>query len=211
MIVDNTPPVIRITSPLPKTLVRGTITVETYAFDECAIERVDFYIDDLFKASVNTSPYQYILDTTSLSDGNHIIKSVIFDKAGNEGFDSVDIIIDNTPPFTKIIHPRNNQKVHGHVMIKAIAYDQNGNSKSNNKRNSNHIKFLKFNDISKVEFCIDGELKHTEYKPKTFYKFLWDSKTVPNGAHFITEKAYDIAGNIGINSIKVFVINHHKK
>jgi hypothetical protein len=59
--------------------------------------------------------------------------------------------------------------------------------------------------ISKVEFYIDGKLAATvSCEP---YVYRWNTRSVKNGWHTLTVKAYDKNGNTADASIKVYVSN----
>lgn len=49
--------------------------------------------------------------------------------------------------------------------------------------------------VTKVEFYLDGALKSTDTSSP--YSFSWDTRTASNGAHTLSARAYDAAGNIG--------------
>lgn len=59
--------------------------------------------------------------------------------------------------------------------------------------------------VSKVDLSLDGTLKMTDTASP--YNYSFDSKTLTNGNHTITAKAYDAAGNTATTTITVNVSN----
>jgi len=99
-------------------------------------------------------------------------------KTGYSGTDTV-------APTVSIRQPSNNGNVSGtSVQISASAADNNG--------------------VAYVEFYIDGALKRLDAYGFNF-DYTWDSTKVADGAHAITTKAYDAAGNTASASINVNV------
>ncbi|MCD6171407.1 MAG: hypothetical protein J7J36_03195 [Thermoplasmata archaeon] len=104
---DNNPPFVHIKRPrghlyiadreiIPtfKTIVIGRITVDTYAFDyETGIEKVEFYVDNSLKEVKREPPYNWLWNENAI--GNHAIKVIAFDKAGNVNTDMIRIFIIN--------------------------------------------------------------------------------------------------------------------
>ncbi len=122
VIVDNTPPTGEITSPANDTYHRGTITI-TVSYNDLTLEQALLIIDN---ETINiTGLTSYTLDTTSLNDGEHIIKLVVTDKAGHAASDEITIIVDNTPPTASINSPMNGAVVSGTVTIDVSYGDAN--------------------------------------------------------------------------------------
>jgi chitodextrinase len=85
---------------------------------------------------------------------------------------------DITPPTVSITSPTAGSNVSGSVNIAASATDNVG--------------------VTRVDFFIDGIIvSSNSISP---YTVSWDSKTVGNGSHSITTKAYDSAGNVGTST-----------
>lgn len=136
----------------------------------------------------------------SLSAGSHTLKLI-----GREASVSVDrviissdlacvptgtgnnctVVADTTPPTVSLSAPTNGSTVSGTVNIQASASDDGG--------------------IAKVEFYVDTNLmKSATSSP---YSHSWDTKTVADGSHTVTAKAYDKAGNMAAQSAAVTVKN----
>jgi hypothetical protein len=91
---DNTAPEVSITKPdtglyvfntrllpLAKTVIIGKITIEIIAADNSGTSMVEFYVDDDLKATLTQEPFEWLLDLRLL--GEHTLKTVVFDGAGN--------------------------------------------------------------------------------------------------------------------------------
>lgn len=85
---------------------------------------------------------------------------------------------DTTPPTTSIASPANGATVSGTTNVTASAADDRG--------------------VVKVEFYLDGTLQATDTSSP--YSWSWNTTTVSNGAHSLTSKAYDAAGNSGTSA-----------
>ncbi|MBW3538305.1 hypothetical protein KY386_02315 [Candidatus Parcubacteria bacterium] len=85
---------------------------------------------------------------------------------------------DTTRPTTSITAPAGGSTASGTVNVSANASDNVG--------------------VTKVEFLVDGAVKATD--TTSSYGFAWDTKTVANGSHTLSAKAYDAAGNVGTSA-----------
>ncbi len=94
---------------------------------------------------------------------------------------------DTTKPTVSITTPANNATVSGVVTATASASDNVG--------------------ITKVDFSLDGASTPAMTDTASPYNYSFDSKTLGNGSHTITAKAYDAAGNSTSSTITVTVNN----
>lgn len=201
---DTNPPSVSITYPMDGATVSGGITVTIDASDDSGVSRVELYKDGALFAVDTEASYEFYWDTTSDQDGSHSLRAVAYDNAGNTGESKTisvsvennnseikSVNIDNNPPKINISHPLNNSKVSKTIDIKASASDDSG--------------------ISKVEFYIDKKLVATAMPTSSCstetYTYSWNTRSVKDGWHTITLKAYDTFGNIANESIKVNVLN----
>ena len=82
---DTTPPTVSISSPSSGATVSGTITVNASASDNVAVKNVQLKLDGANLGAADTSsPYNFSVDTTSLSDGSHSLTAVATDTSGNQ-------------------------------------------------------------------------------------------------------------------------------
>jgi len=130
--------------------------------------------------------------TASLSAGTHTLKVVgvqpnimidrilaVADQACvpvNLG-DNCMATADTTLPVVAITQPADNSTVNGVVALKATASDSGG--------------------VGRVEFYVQNQLISTDTSSP--YEYNWDTSGL-NGSYTVTAKAYDVTGNIGIDS-----------
>jgi hypothetical protein len=75
-------PDVSITSPSGQGTLLGSVPVEVQASHSSGIDRVEFYVDDSFKASDTVAPYSYLWDTRPYEDGLHTIRVRAYNKNG---------------------------------------------------------------------------------------------------------------------------------
>lgn len=80
----STIPVVNITSPTSGAIVSGTITV-TATVTNAEVADVYLIVDDLTSGHLTTAPYEFKLDTTKLSEGNHSLWVRAWNKTGQAG------------------------------------------------------------------------------------------------------------------------------
>jgi hypothetical protein len=89
------PPSVSITDPPDGSEITGSVTISADATDDDGISKVDFYVDSNLVGSDNTTPYEILWDTLTVSDGTHIIRATAVDTASLTSSDSVNVTIDN--------------------------------------------------------------------------------------------------------------------
>lgn len=77
------------TIPFPHPLIIGPIKYILNVHDNIGVDKVRFYVDDDLIGDDYTSPYQ--LKFNRLSLGNHTIRAVAFDLAGNQEINEIEI------------------------------------------------------------------------------------------------------------------------
>jgi beta-lactamase superfamily II metal-dependent hydrolase len=93
---------------------------------------------------------------------------------------------DITAPATSITAPANGATIIGTVSVTASASDDVG--------------------VTRVEFYLDGVLQSTDTSAP--YAWSWNTATAADGAHALTSRAYDAAGNVGPSAaVNVTVAN----
>ncbi len=96
---DTTPPTISITSPANGSTVSGSVTITASASDNVAVNQVLFKEDGVQIGSpVFASPYSIPLNTTTLTNGSHVITATASDAAGNTSTASITLNVQNTIP-----------------------------------------------------------------------------------------------------------------
>ena len=80
---DTTPPTVSITSPAANATLTGSVTVTANATDNVAVASVQFKVDNANTGpAITATPYSYSLNTTNLSNGNHVLTAVAADTSG---------------------------------------------------------------------------------------------------------------------------------
>jgi subtilisin family serine protease len=189
---DTNPPSVKITYPSDGDTVSGAITVKVDASDGSGVSKVELYKNGVLFAVDSEAPYEFYWDTTADPDGVYVLAAKAYDVAGNCGESSsvsVNVVnakvSDNNPPSVSIVQPLNGSTVSKTIDVVASASDESG--------------------ISRVEFYIDGKLAATvSCEP---YVYRWNTRSVKDGWHTLTVKAYDKNGNTADASIKVYVSN----
>ena len=189
---DTVAPTVSVTSPQGGATISGATTVSVSASDDGGVDRVELHIDGARLATDTTAPYQFYWDTTAYADGNYELQAIAYDSAGNRGQSALVVVsvsneIDNTggdtvPPDVVITSPRDGASISDRVTITASASDDEG--------------------ISKMELYLDGDLKVV--KTKSALTWRWNARKASGGAHTISVKAFDPAGNVGEQSITVY-------
>jgi chitodextrinase len=186
---DTTAPTTSITSPTAGATIGGTATVSATASDNVGVTKVELYVDGTLNSTLTSSPYNFSLNTTTLTNATHSLTTKAYDAAGNVGTSaavSVTVFNDTTAPVTSITSPVNSATIGGNAAVSATATDNVG--------------------VTKVELYADGALKST--LTTSPYNFTLATSGLSNGSHTLTTKAYDAAGNIGTSTaVTVTVFN----
>lgn len=176
---DILPPTVSISSPVPDSNVLGLVSIQASANDNKQVSRVEFYIDNVIKATDKTEPFSYGWDTKPYAhNSNRTISAKAYDSAGNVGVSagvSV-VVIDVTKPTISITSPANNIKV---------------------SPNNTYTITAQASDASpiQVEFRVNGALKCTDSKAP--YICAWQVPGVKGVIYRIESTAIDTAGNVG--------------
>jgi thermitase len=189
---DTTPPTAQITAPLAGNTVTSTIPVKVSASDNVGVTKVELYLDGALAASSTSASPSFSWNTTTSTNGSHVLKAKAYDAAGNVGSSlAVTVTVQNpvpdtTPPSAQIVSPLNGATISGLNSVNISASDNVA--------------------VVKVEWYLDGALaaSSTNSSPA----FSWDTTTCTNGTHTLLAKAYDAAGNTGTSaSVTVSVQN----
>ena len=156
---DTTPPTGNITYPPSSASMSGTVTIKVSAYDDTAVDQVQFSIDGTEMLADNAEPYEYNWDTTIETDQtDHLVSITITDQAGNVAvLSTISVFVNNTGdgtgPSVTITSPASHQTVSGEVEITASAYDESG--------------------VIRVEFYQSGNLAGTDTEAP--YTHTWDT------------------------------------
>jgi hypothetical protein len=96
---DTTNPTASITSPSNGATVGGTVTVSATASDNVGVTRVDLVVDGVVTGTDTAAPYTFAWNTTGASQGDHTLRVVASDAAGNTGSSgTISVTVDNSSP-----------------------------------------------------------------------------------------------------------------
>lgn len=176
---DITAPSVSIGSPTAGTTVTGSVTISATATDASGVAKVEFLIDNVVVATDTTSAYSYIWNTTTATNGTHTLTARATDTVGNAGTSTaVSVTVSNTdttpPTISAFTASPTSVATGGTVALAATATDNVG--------------------VTKVEFYSGTALMGTDTtSPYTYNWVTTGASTL--GAHALTAKAYDAAGN----------------
>ncbi|MEJ7807350.1 MAG: Ig-like domain-containing protein, partial [Telluria sp.] len=166
----------------------GNITVSANASDNVGVTMVEFYIDNVLKATSNVAPYSASINSTTLANGSHSLVARAYDAAGNVGLSApVTFSVNNSTVDT--IAPTvtaSESGTSGTITLSASASDNVG--------------------VSKVEFYVDSVLKGTDTTSP--YSMTLDSLTLSNASHALTAKAFDAASNSTLSAPVNFTVSN---
>ena len=183
---DATPPSVSITAPAANAQLSGTVNVTAAAADNVGVAGVAFRADGVAIGVEDTvSPYAMNWNTASVTNGNHALTAIARDAAGNSTTSAaVNVVVtnatpDTTPPSVTITAPMGGATVSTTINVTANAQDNIA--------------------VVGVQFRLDGNALGSEDLTVP-YALPWDTTGTPNGAHTLTARARDAAGNQTISA-----------
>lgn len=97
--VETQPPNVTMTSPAPYAIVSNTVQVSATATDNVGVVGVQFKVDAANLGSeVQSPPYTISWNSHGVSNGQHVVKAIARDLAGNHSVDSVIVTVNNVVP-----------------------------------------------------------------------------------------------------------------
>ncbi len=178
---NNAPPSVQVTSPAAGATLSGKVNLTAVASDNGSVKGVQFRIDgNNVGPDLATSPYIFVLDSSTLSNASHTITAVATDNAGNTATSAIvavkvdNTVKDTTPPTVSITAPANAAKVSGVVAVTANASDNVS--------------------VASVQFELDGANVGSLDLAAPF-AYSWDTTKSANGSHTLKAIATDGAGN----------------
>ncbi len=93
--VDTTPPTVSITNPASSATISGTAAFSANATDNVGVTKVEFLVDGALKSTDTTAPYDYSLNTSTLTNAAHNLTVKAYDAAGNMQTNSVSVTVSN--------------------------------------------------------------------------------------------------------------------
>ncbi len=177
----KTKPKILISSPTSLSTVSAPIVgVWPEISSKSGVSHVEYYWDGELKDTATNPPFKGTIQLSKKGNkkgSKHTIKAIVFDDLYRSSQSSVKVKIgeDKTKPVINFTYPGDGVRLSaGSSMSTQVeAYDPNG-------------------DIFKVEFYMDGKLKHTVKQPPFVWQFAVPSQL---GSHDLEAVAYDYSKN----------------
>lgn len=187
---DLTAPTATITSPGNSATVSGSVFFNVAALDDKAVSKVEFYLNGTLLGSDTTAPYSFAWNTAAVADGWHTLSAKAIDSSNNIGTSElVSVLVSNpaapvdaTPPTVTISAPYPGKKVGKRETITVQAFD-------NQK-------------VVRVEVYVNGKLRSSSSSGAL--KWIWNTSKESSGAHTLSAKAFDAAGNVSTDSMTVY-------
>jgi hypothetical protein len=174
---DTAPPTVAVTAPAAGAVLTGTVAFTATANDNVGVTKVELCDGAAIVATLTANPYAFNWNTTSVAPGAHTLTAKAYDAAGNSTTSTAIAVTvvapDTTPPTVSVTSPAAGAVVTGTVTWSATASDNVG--------------------VTKVELR-DGATVVTTLTTSP-YTFSWNTSSVATGAHTLTARAYDAAGN----------------
>ena len=198
---DITPPSVVITSPATNQTVNGTVMINVAAFDDIAIDKIEFYHNGDLYITDSNFPYEASWNTINLNtyEGEHIWFAKAYDSSGLiSQSESIILLVDNiddVSPNGYIAQPYAGQVVNGQVEILIYASDDVG--------------------VSSVNIFINGENDTTFINQASLqtapYSYNWNtlsSDINEDEQYFISARINDESGNFyNVPAVAVVVDN----
>ena len=183
--VDNTAPIVAITSPRAGAFVSGLITVSVQAGDAISgISSVSLHVDGLQQATLTQPPFDFPLNTLLFGSGNHTLTATAVDNSGNQAEASIIVSFDHIPPAVSITSPASGATVSGTITVTVEASDS-------------------ISGIASVTLFVDTQ-PHSTLNQQPF-NFTVDTSVLTPGSHTLTVRALDRVENQGEAGITVQV------
>lgn len=187
---DSTAPVTNITAPSQGATVSGLVSVNAWATDAGGVAKCELYVDSKLTAT-GTASVRFSWDSRLVANGSHALQVRCTDRSGNAG--AADRVVnvsnpvttvttDSVAPSVSIITLSDGQKILDQQPITAAGTDNVA--------------------VSQVSLYVDG-IQYASCA-LTSCSFTWSASGMADGAHTISAKAWDRAGNAGVVSITVY-------
>ena len=124
---------------------------------------------------------------TTSGDGAHALTATAFDTTGLSASDTRTVAVDNTPPTVTVTSPAGGTRL-GNDLADRRQLRPEGSG------------------VASVQFLVDGNVVATDTSAP--YSTSWNTATTTNGAHTITVRATDGAGNTATSTAVPVTVNN---
>lgn len=181
-IADSTPPTLSVSKPTNNEVISGRYTATINATDVSGVADVVLSIDGVPFATDTRSPYQFVIDTSTMSGGSHALGWVATDAAGNRTSPrTVNVTFGTTTASSSATtitfrSPTAGSTVTGDVTIRASVSDTDG--------------------LALIEWLIDGQSVFTSSLTGTSsgVSYVWKGQGATRASHTITLVITDVSG-----------------
>jgi hypothetical protein len=173
---DSTPPTVAITTPTSGGTYSTNATplnLGGTAGDNVGVSRVT-WASDRGSSGTASGTMSWTATGVPLVAGANVLTVTARDAAGNPGTATLTVTYDPTAPTVSLTAPAANATVSGTVNVTATAGDNVG--------------------VAGVQFLLDGAALGAEQTTGP-YAFAWNTSGTGNGAHTLSARARDAAGN----------------
>lgn len=181
---DAQAPTISIISPTAGK-VTGAVAVDVSYADNVGVTRAELYVNGSKVATDDTPAFAFAWDTAAYADGTYTLVAKAYDAAGNVGSSasvSVTLGNDTIAPMVSSLNLIAGMTITANQAISAAATD---NTK-----------------VAKMSIAIDGKEVAIAYGGTV--SFQWNTRKVARGAHNVTVRAWDAAGNTSSRTVTVY-------
>ncbi|UCG68545.1 MAG: thrombospondin type 3 repeat-containing protein [Thermoplasmata archaeon] len=195
VIVDNDDPIAAIVAPVVNEYIEGTYTFLVSASDAVGVTNLFITIngtDYLTEFNSASGYWEVAINMATIPDGTYGITATVEDGVLGHAqtTSSFSFNIDNNAPTLSINSPTNGETVYGSSVSIEVDSTDSGI----------FIPTVQFKIASGPWIILTGD-------ETTGWNEIWDSKSVSNGVHTITFRAYDEIGNIVTESMTITVDN----
>ncbi|HEX7311595.1 MAG TPA: ABC transporter substrate-binding protein, partial [Gaiellaceae bacterium] len=191
-------PTVNLTSPAGGTAIRGVVTMSADASDASGISRVDFFRQTapgnftfVQVGSATSPPYQTLLNTVGLPDGDYNIRATAFANDSSNFASGTVVSFDNTPPTASLSGPLNGAVLSGTVVLAGSQSDPPAGAYAGVATWSFELSPHNAGSWSIIKSGVGGTSETTG----------WDTTQVANGSYDVRLKVADAAGNVAISNI----------
>ncbi len=189
---DTGLPITSITSPLNGESKSGSITVTANASDNVGVTKVELYRNNQLVDLDAAAPYEFAWDSTTVANGSYSLSTRAYDAVGNVGnsatititINNATVVLDTQAPSVTISSPTDGVKVSGKVNIAGSATD--------------NVK------VTSMQIIVDGKTVASSGSGSVSATWNTRAQGVAKGAHTITVRATDGAGNFAEKTITVY-------
>jgi hypothetical protein len=182
---DTQSPTISITSPTGGK-VAAVVPVDVSYSDNVGATRAELYVNGNKIATDEAGPFAFAWDTSTYGDGTYTLVAKAYDAAGNVGTSpavSVSIGNDSTAPTVSSFNLTDGMTVSPTKQTISVSATDN-------------------QSIAKISLVIDGKEVAISYGGSLSY--AWNTRKLARGAHTVTVRITDNAGNITTKTVTVY-------